>query len=143
MAKGGMYDVVGGGFSRYSVDNFWLIPHFEKMLYDNALLALVYLHTWQITQDPFYKRIATRTLDFVQREMTNSEGGFYSSLDADSEKVEGKFYVWSYEGLQRTFGSDFDLFKNSLWDHNGQGNWEAESFFNVRWTMPLWQPDIS
>ena len=124
MAKGGMFDVVGGGFSRYSVDNFWRTPHFEKMLYDNAQLALAYLHAWQVSRDPFYKRIATETLDFVLREMTNNNGGFYSSLDADSEKVEGKFYTWNYEEIQRTLGSDFELFK-AAYGLKLQGNWEG------------------
>jgi len=126
MSKGGMYDVVGGGFSRYSVDEFWRTPHFEKMLYDNAQLALVYLHAWQISRDPFYKRIVTETLDFILRELTNSEGGFYSSLDADSEKVEGKFYVWSYEELQRTLGSEFELF-NAAYGITLHGNWEGRT----------------
>jgi uncharacterized protein len=124
MAKGGMYDVLGGGFSRYSMDNFWRIPHFEKMLYDNALLVPVYLHAWQITQDPFYKRIAIETLDFVQREMTNTEGGFYSSIDADSEKEEGKFYVWTYDEIKNTLGSDFDLFEKA-YGVTMKGNWES------------------
>ena len=125
MAKGGMFDVVGGGFSRYSVDNFWRTPHFEKMLYDNAQLALVYLHAWQVSRDPFFKRIAVGTLNFVLREMTNNEGGFYSSLDADSEKVEGKYYVWDYEEIQKTLGSDFELFK-AAYGVTLQGNWEGK-----------------
>ena len=125
MAKGGMFDVVGGGFSRYSVDNFWRTPHFEKMLYDNAQLALAYLHAWQVSRDPFYKGIAVSTLDFVLREMTNSEGGFYSSLDADSEKIEGKFYVWDYEEIQKTLSSDFELFK-AAYGITLQGNWEGK-----------------
>ncbi len=78
MARGGMYDVVGGGFSRYSTDNFWRTPHFEKMLYDNAQLARAYLHTYQVTHDPFFKQIVTETLDFIAREMTHPDGGFYS-----------------------------------------------------------------
>jgi uncharacterized protein YyaL (SSP411 family) len=100
MAKGGMYDVVGGGFARYSVDDRWLVPHFEKMLYDNAQLAQVYLHAYMITGDDHYRRVCEETLDFVVREMTHSQGGFYSSLDADSEGEEGKFYVWTPAEIQ-------------------------------------------
>jgi uncharacterized protein YyaL (SSP411 family) len=108
MGKGGMYDVVGGGFARYSVDNSWLVPHFEKMLYDNAQLALVYLHAYLITKDVFYRRICEETLDFVVREMTHPKGGFYSSLDADSEGVEGKFYVWTLEEIQAAISEPQD-----------------------------------
>ncbi len=112
MARGGMYDVVGGGFARYSTDNSWHIPHFEKMLYDNALMARAYLHAWQITKDPFYKQITTETLDFVIRELTHPEGGFFSSLDADSEGKEGSFYLWSIDQLKQILSekNDLDLF---------------------------------
>src|SRR5690606_22558430 len=111
MSRGGMYDVVGGGFSRYSVDNFWRTPHFEKMTYDNAQLALAYLHGYLVTGNADYRKVCEETLDFVLRELTHSEGGFFSSLDADSEGEEGKFYVWTQEELEDTLGSDFDLFK--------------------------------
>jgi uncharacterized protein YyaL (SSP411 family) len=113
MARGGMYDVVGGGFSRYSTDNFWRVPHFEKMLYDNALLVRAYLHAWQITGNPSFRRVAEETLDFVAREMTHPDGGFYSSLDADSEGEEGKFYVWTKEEIRETLVESSEFFETA------------------------------
>ena len=126
MARGGMYDVVGGGFSRYSTDNHWRVPHFEKMLYDNALLVRAYLHAWQVTKYPFFKRIVEETLDFISREMTHDKGGFYSSLDADSEGVEGKFYVWSLDEIRQILESDSDFFE-AAYGITSQGNWEGHT----------------
>ncbi|HAE60663.1 MAG TPA: thioredoxin domain-containing protein, partial [Anaerolineae bacterium] len=126
MARGGMYDVVGGGFSRYSTDNHWRVPHFEKMLYDNAQLVRAYLHAWQITGEPFYRRIVEESLDFVLRELTDPQGGFYSSLDADSEGVEGKFYVWDAPEIEQTLSDDWDFFK-AAYGITAQGNWEGRT----------------
>jgi uncharacterized protein YyaL (SSP411 family) len=126
MARGGMYDVAGGGFSRYSTDNFWRVPHFEKMLYDNAQLARAYLHAYQITGDPFFKRIVTETFDFIAREMTHPEGGFYSSLDADSEGEEGKFYVWTLDEIRTALKDDSDFFE-AAYGVTIKGNWDGHN----------------
>ncbi|UCH30175.1 MAG: thioredoxin domain-containing protein [Myxococcales bacterium] len=130
MAEGGMYDQIGGGFARYSVDNRWLVPHFEKMLYDNAQLARAYLHAWQITGNDFYRRVTEETLDWVLREMRHEGGGFYSSLDADSEGVEGKFYVWSADEILEALGEEAEVFMR-IYDVSEEGNWEGHNILNL------------
>ncbi|WP_299292033.1 thioredoxin domain-containing protein [Nitrosopumilus sp.] len=126
MAKGGIFDQIGGGFHRYSTDTKWLVPHFEKMLYDNALIPVNYAEAYQITKDPFYLDVLKLTLDFVIREMTSPEGGFYSAYDADSEGVEGKFYVWKKSQIKEILGNDADLFC-LFYDVTDGGNWEGNS----------------
>jgi uncharacterized protein YyaL (SSP411 family) len=108
MAGGGIYDQIGGGFSRYAVDATWTVPHFEKMLYDNALLARAYLHGWQVSGETRMREVCCETLDWALREMRSAEGGFYGALDADSEGVEGKFYVWSAAELRDVLGELYD-----------------------------------
>ncbi|RMG99577.1 MAG: thioredoxin domain-containing protein [Chloroflexi bacterium] len=130
MAYGGMYDQIGGGFARYSTDNDWLVPHFEKMLYDNALLARTYLHAWQLTGNPLYRRITEETLDFVARELRHKAGGFYSSYDADSEGEEGKFYVWQADEIRQFLGQDADLFMR-VYGVSEKGNWEGKNILHV------------
>ncbi len=127
MNRGGMYDLVGGGFHRYSTDENWLVPHFEKMLYDNAQLAQVYLHAYQMTGDVNLKRTAEETLDFILRELTGPEGGFFSSLDADSEGEEGKFYVWTVDELKLALSDPQDYeFLASIYNIPAAGNFEGK-----------------
>lgn len=131
MAHGGMYDQLGGGFHRYSVDSFWLVPHFEKMLYDNALLARLYLHVYQLTGKPFYGRIVAETLDYVAREMTDAGGGFYSTQDADSEGEEGKFFLWTPEEVKAILGeADGEIFC-AAYNVGPGGNFEGKSILNI------------
>ena len=131
MAHGGIYDHVGGGFHRYSTDAFWLVPHFEKMLYDNALLAKLYLHAYQVTGSPLYRRVVEETLDYVLREMTGPEGGFYSAQDADSEGVEGKFYVWKPEELIDALGEDDARLFARCYGATPEGNFEGANILQL------------
>ncbi|MEO6487357.1 MAG: thioredoxin domain-containing protein, partial [Thermoanaerobaculia bacterium] len=131
MARGGMYDQVGGGFHRYSTDAQWLVPHFEKMLYDNALLARLYTRAWQWTKDPYFARVANDILGWVTREMTSPEGAFYSTLDADSEGVEGKFYVWDKKEVTEILGHEEGRIFCALYDITEHGNWEHTSILNM------------
>jgi uncharacterized protein YyaL (SSP411 family) len=131
MACGGVYDQLGGGFHRYSVDQYWLVPHFEKMLYDNALLSRIYLDAYLVTKNDLYRRIAEETLDYVRREMTSPEGGFYSTQDADSEGHEGKFFVWTPREVASILGAkDADLFCRCF-DITDQGNFEGKNILNL------------
>jgi uncharacterized protein YyaL (SSP411 family) len=131
MARGGMYDQVGGGFHRYSVDARWLVPHFEKMLYDNALLARLYTRAWQWTKDPLFAQIAHEILGWVTREMTSPDGAFYATLDADSEGEEGKFYVWTRAEVLEILGNDEGRVFCALYDITEDGNWEGHNILNV------------
>jgi uncharacterized protein YyaL (SSP411 family) len=123
MGMGGIYDHLGGGFARYSTDARWLVPHFEKMLYDNALLVPAYLEAFQVTREPFYREVAEETLGWVLREMTSPEGPFFSTLDADSEGVEGKYYVWTAAEIDAVLGDDAPLFRD-VYGITAEGNWE-------------------
>ncbi|HXN06055.1 MAG TPA: thioredoxin domain-containing protein, partial [Nitrospiria bacterium] len=131
MALGGIHDQLGGGFHRYSVDDKWLVPHFEKMLYDNALLVPLFLHGYQVSGESLLKKTAEDTLDYVLREMTAPEGGFYSSQDADSEGEEGKFFVWGYDEVrQRLPGKEGEVFCR-YFDITAQGNFEGKNIPNI------------
>ncbi|MGD9563715.1 MAG: thioredoxin domain-containing protein [Pyrinomonadaceae bacterium] len=160
MARGGMYDQLGGGFHRYSVDAVWLVPHFEKMLYDNAQLIRVYLHLYQILSEPgaiatgflssgasrspvaiapgsdlageFFRRIAVETLEYVKREMLDPAGGFYSSQDADSEGEEGKFFVWTPEQVVEVLGEEDGRIFNEYYDVTAEGNFEGQNILNIK-----------
>ena len=150
MANGGIYDQLGGGFHRYAVDAIWLVPHFEKMLYDNAQLIRVYLHAYQVfnelaksgVQPPataggsdeaeFYKRVAVETLEYVRREMLDESGGFYSTQDADSEGAEGKFFVWTPAEIEEVLGTEDGSIFNNYFDVTSSGNFEGENILNIK-----------
>lgn len=133
MMRGGIYDHLGGGFARYSTDKRWQVPHFEKMLYDNALLIETYTEAYQLTKNENYAAVVKETIQFIQRELTSDEGGFYSALDADSEGVEGKYYVWSKEEIDSLLNEDSEILC-SIYNVTADGNWEKNA--NI-----LWQPE--
>ncbi|MEL6697337.1 MAG: thioredoxin domain-containing protein [Bacteroidota bacterium] len=130
MAMGGIYDQVGGGFARYSTDAIWKVPHFEKMLYDNGQLVSLYAQAFQLTQDPYYEEIVRETLTFIERELTDENGGFYSSLDADSEGEEGKFYVWDAKEIEELLGKDAAAF-SAYYNVEERGNWEGSNILFI------------
>lgn len=132
MAAGGIYDQLGGGFHRYTVDAIWLVPHFEKMLYDNAQLIRVYLHAFQLTGNESYKQIAVETLEYVKREMLDESGGFYSTQDADSEGEEGKFFVWTPDEILAVIGEDQGMEFCESYDVTASGNFEGSNILNLR-----------
>ena len=131
MARGGIYDQLGGGFHRYSTDPYWLVPHFEKMLYDNALLSRLYLHAYQATGNPLYRTVAEETLDYVLREMTHPAGGFYSSQDADSEGEEGKFFVWTPREMAAVLGRRDAPILQGYYGVTHEGNFEGRNILHT------------
>lgn len=135
MALGGIYDQLGGGFHRYSVDAVWLVPHFEKMLYDNSQLLRTYLHAWQITGQPRYRRVVEETIDYVLREMTAPDGGFYSSQDADSEGEEGKFFVWTPTEIEQILAPHEAAIFKAYYGVSDRGNFEGHTILAVSHTM--------
>ncbi len=136
MAAGGIYDQLGGGFHRYAVDAIWLVPHFEKMLYDNAQLARVYLHAFQVTGDEIYREIATETLEYIRREMLDAGGGFYSTQDADSEGEEGKYFVWAADEIESALGADDARLFNFFYGVTAEGNFEGHNILHRQYTYP-------
>ena len=131
MAFGGIYDQLHGGFSRYSTDIIWKVPHFEKMLYDNAQLISLYTEAYNLTKNPLYKEIACDTLQFIENEWYKTEGYFYSAYDADSDGEEGKFYVWNQLDLKDLLGENFDVFSD-YFEINDKGYWEHGNYILMR-----------
>ncbi|MBE0430404.1 MAG: thioredoxin domain-containing protein [Dehalococcoidia bacterium] len=142
MVKGGIYDQIGGGFHRYATDARWLVPHFEKMLYDNALLGRAYLDAYIVTGRALFRRITEETIDYVLREMTSPEGGFYSTQDADSEGMEGKYYLWSYQEVVEVLGSDAARMVNDYYGVTTKGNFEGANILHIHGDVPDEEPDI-
>ncbi len=142
MAAGGIYDQVGGGFARYAVDATWTVPHFEKMLYDNALLARAYLHGWQVSGEDRMRTVCCETLDWVLREMRGPEGGFCSALDADSEGVEGQFYVWTLDQLRDTLGPELADAAIVYFGATELGNFDGANVLEARGSYPSRLPEI-
>jgi len=136
MAEGGIYDHLGGGFHRYSVDEKWLVPHFEKMLYDNAQLTRIYIDAFRITQNPLFKRVVEETVAYLLREMLHPEGGFYSTQDADSEGEEGRFFVWEYEEILKVLGEEAGEIFCRIYDASEMGNFEGKNILH-----PVLQPE--
>ncbi|MEJ2759627.1 MAG: thioredoxin domain-containing protein, partial [Anaerolineales bacterium] len=146
MSRGGMYDLIGGGFARYSTDIQWLVPHFEKMLYDNAQLARTYLYAYMLTKEPRYRVVCEETLDFVLREMTDPNGGFYSSIDADSEGEEGLFYTWTYQELQSTLSEEEFQALTQAYTVPPEGNFEGRIILQTQAdeeTLAILEPALS
>jgi uncharacterized protein YyaL (SSP411 family) len=135
MARGGIYDQAGGGFARYSVDPIWKVPHFEKMLYDNAQLISLYSRAYQLFKKDIYRQVVEQSIGFIEREMRSREGAFYSALDADSEGEEGKYYIWSKEELELLLEGDFDLF-SEYYNINKTGLWEDNRYILYRTSDP-------
>ncbi len=131
MAAGGIYDQLGGGFHRYATDDEWLVPHFEKMLYDNALLVRVYLHAWQLTRQPLYRRVVEETLSYLSRELSAPTGGFYSAQDADSEGQEGKYYLWGQAEVQAVLGEDVGALVSGCYGIGTDGDHDGADILHV------------
>lgn len=134
MYRGGIYDHIGGGFSRYSIDERWMVPHFEKMLYDNAILARAYLETWEYTKENFYREVCEELLSYVLKEMRSPQGGFYSAEDADSENQEGLFYTWSWEEIHAILGADATLFC-AFYSATPTGNFEGRNILHMSYSL--------